>query len=74
MRSNLAGVRIRRNLAAPAVVNRLIASPHFVSALEAEPILAYSLALPLIDAWLALNRIDIKTSMPAMVGQDLRTL
>ncbi|MEB0047541.1 MULTISPECIES: LysR family transcriptional regulator [unclassified Pseudomonas] len=61
-------------VAAPAVVKRLVAAKDFVTALEAEPILAYSLALPLIDAWLALNRIEITTSMPAMVGQDLRTL
>jgi DNA-binding transcriptional LysR family regulator len=61
-------------VAAPQVVERLIAARHFVTALEAEPILAYSLALPLIDSWLTKNNIDIKTSMPAMVGQDLRTL
>ena len=61
-------------VAAPEVVARLIAAKHFVSALEAEPILAYSLELPLIDAWLAINQIEMKTSMPAMVGQDLRTL
>ncbi|MGO4003394.1 LysR family transcriptional regulator [Pseudomonas fluorescens] len=61
-------------VAAPAVVERLISAADFVTALEAEPILAYSLALPLIDAWLEVNQIEITTSMPAMVGQDLRTL
>ncbi len=61
-------------VAAPAVVQRLLAAKDFVAALEAEPILAYSLALPLIDAWLAFNRIEMTASMPAMVGQDLRTL
>lgn len=61
-------------VAAPAVVERLVAAQQFVSALEAEPILAYSLTLPLVDAWLALNSIEMTTSMPAMVGQDLRAL
>lgn len=61
-------------VAAPVVVRRLIAANDFVAALQAEPILAYSLALPLIDSWLALNKIEIMTSLPAMVGQDLRTL
>lgn len=61
-------------VAAPAVVERLVTAKHFSKALEAEPILAYSLALPLIDNWLTLNKIEMQTAQPAMVGQDLRTL
>lgn len=61
-------------VAAPAVVERLVAARDFATALEAEPILAYSLTLPLVDAWLTLNRIEMTPPMPAMVGQDLRAL
>lgn len=61
-------------VAAPAVADRLAAAKDFACALEAEPILAYSLTLPLISDWLALNGIELKNAMPAMVGQDLRTL
>lgn len=61
-------------VASPAVMERLVAAKNFFTALQAEPILAYSLSLPLIDAWLKLNEIEINTSVPAMVGQDLRTI
>ncbi|QXI30768.1 LysR family transcriptional regulator [Pseudomonas vanderleydeniana] len=61
-------------VAAPSVVQRLTAARDFQRALEAEPVLAYSLELPLIDSWLAINKIEMQAPMPAMVGQDLRTL
>lgn len=61
-------------VASPVVAQRLAAANDFIIALEDEPILAYSLALPLIDDWLALNRVTLKNAMPAMVGQDLRAL
>lgn len=61
-------------VAAPGVVQRLVAAKDFHRALAAEPVLAYSLELPLIDSWLTINKIEMQAPMPAMVGQDLRTL
>lgn len=61
-------------VAAPAVVQRLTTAKDFHRALQAEPVLAYSLELPLIDSWLAINKIEMESAIPAMVGQDLRTL
>lgn len=61
-------------VAAPAVVRRLAAAKNLQAGLDAEPLLAYSLELPLVDTWLAKNQIELQSSIPAMAGQDLRTL
>ncbi|WP_192456553.1 LysR family transcriptional regulator [Musicola keenii] len=61
-------------VAAPSVVARLTQASAFAPALLAEPVLAYSVMLPLVDSWLAANHINVQPLIPAMVGQDLRTL
>ncbi|OLS64352.1 LysR family transcriptional regulator [Pseudomonas putida] len=61
-------------VAAPAVVQRLLAGGSLQQALGREPLLAYSLELPLVDTWLAHNGIELPASIPAVAGQDLRTL
>lgn len=61
-------------VAAPAVAGKLMAAKDLHAALSEEPLLAYNLELPLIDNWLARNRVEIKQLQPAMIGQDLRTL
>lgn len=61
-------------VAAPSVVKRLVSAKHFQKALCAEPLLAYNLELALVDSWLSINKIEMASSMPAMVGQDLRAL
>lgn len=48
--------------------------PTLADALSEEPLLAYSLDRPLVDAWLELNVLDIKLPLPALMGQDLRAL
>lgn len=59
-------------VAAPQVVERIQSSKDFASALLQEPLLAYNLALSLVDNWLQRNRIDAPELIPAMIGQDLR--
>jgi DNA-binding transcriptional LysR family regulator len=61
-------------VAAPAVVARLQAAADFKSALMAEPVLAYNLDLPLIDHWLSRNGMAAQPIVPALIGQDLRSL
>ncbi|SLM62308.1 MULTISPECIES: LysR family transcriptional regulator [Dickeya] len=61
-------------VAAPSVVTRLINTPDMLTAMQTEPVLAYSLTMPLIDNWFSTNRVQAPTLLPAMVGQDLRAL
>ena len=61
-------------VAAPAVAQRIAAAETLEKGLGAEALLAYSLELPLVDAWLEKNEIELESSVPAMAGQDLRTL
>ncbi|GFM72061.1 transcriptional regulator [Pseudomonas cichorii] len=74
LRSELMFVDDVLAVAASSVVQRLASAEDFREALLEEPVLAYNLDLPLIDGWLDVNRIDAPKLMPAMVGQDLRTL
>lgn len=61
-------------VAAPGVVRRIAAAKNLQDGLSAEPLLAYSLELPLVDDWLEKNGVELQSSIPAMAGQDLRTL
>lgn len=61
-------------VAAPALVERVSSAADLQTALGKEPLLAYSLELPLVDTWLAHNGIELPSSIPAVAGQDLRTL
>lgn len=61
-------------VAAPGVVQRLNTADDLKAALLAEPLLAYSLDLPLIDQWLDKNHLGPQPIVPALIGQDLRTL
>lgn len=61
-------------VAAPVVVQRITAATSLARGLSAEPLLAYSVELPLLDAWLQKNEIELDSSIPAMAGQDMRTL
>jgi DNA-binding transcriptional LysR family regulator len=61
-------------VAAPEVVKRIHERANLADALSDEPLLAYSLDRPLVDAWLQLNGLDIKLPLPALIGQDLRAL
>jgi DNA-binding transcriptional LysR family regulator len=74
LRSEL--IRTERVLAvaAPAVAQRIQKAKDFKSALLAEPLLAYSLEIPLIDQWLEKNALGPLQVPPAMIGQDLRSL
>jgi len=74
LRSDL--IRTERVLAvaAPAVVQRIQNAKDFKNALLAEPLLAYSLEIPLIDQWLEKNALGSLQVPPAMIGQDLRSL
>ncbi|MFZ4286063.1 LysR family transcriptional regulator [Variovorax sp. HJSM1_2] len=74
LRSDL--IRTERVLAvaAPAVAQRIHQAKDLKSALRAEPLLAYSLEIPLIDQWLEKNALGPLQVPPAMIGQDLRSL
>lgn len=61
-------------VAAPDVAKRLNAAPSLLQALQDEPLLAYSLELPLIEAWLNRNKLSLPKFAPALIGQDLRAL
>jgi DNA-binding transcriptional LysR family regulator len=61
-------------VASPAVAAKIMAASDLSAALASEPLLAYNLELPLIDHWLAKNHIKMQQILPAMIGQDLRTL
>lgn len=61
-------------VAAPEVIQRLVAAPNLGDALAAEPLLAYNFELPLIEEWLAVNKLQRGSTSPALIGQDLRTL
>jgi len=61
-------------VASPEVVARIKKAPSLEQALSAEPLLSYNLDIPLIDAWLAKNKIKLGQVMPALIGQDLRAL
>lgn len=61
-------------VAAPAVAARIAAAPELGTGLLAEPVMAYSLERPVLDEWLALNRLEITLPPPAVTGQDLRGL
>lgn len=61
-------------VASPEVAHRLSVAPALQQALQDEPMLAYNLELPLIDAWLNHNRLSLPKFAPAMIGQDLRAL
>jgi len=61
-------------VAPPSVAQRILAAPTLRQGLVAEPLLAYSLELPLIDQWLERNRLAGEPLQPAVIGQDLRAL
>ncbi|WP_348751969.1 LysR family transcriptional regulator [uncultured Aquincola sp.] len=61
-------------VAAPVVARRVLAATDLKSALLAEPVLAYSLELPIIEDWLARNGLALHPLLPALIGQDLRSL
>jgi len=61
-------------VAAPQVAQKLSRAAELKEALLAEPLVAYSLELPLIDQWLAKNRMAAQPLAPALIGQDLRSL
>lgn len=61
-------------VAAPAVAARLAEAADLRAALHAEPLLAYNLERPLVDMWLAQNRLAGQPIIPALVGQDMRGL
>lgn len=61
-------------VAAPEVAQRLSQAPELMPALAAEPLVAYSLELPVIDQWLAHNGMGLQALVPALIGQDLRSL
>ena len=61
-------------VAAPAVASRLQAAGDLKTALLQEPLLAYNLDLPLIDTWLDKNGLGPQPLVPALIGQDLRSL
>ncbi|MDH2435412.1 LysR family transcriptional regulator [Pokkaliibacter sp. MBI-7] len=61
-------------VAAPAVIERISRSPSLDKALTQEPLLAYNLEIPLVDSWAARNKLKLGQIIPALIGQDLRTL
>jgi len=61
-------------VAAPEVAQRIAARADCGAALCEEPLLAYSLDPPLVDAWLQFNQLDVRPPLPALLGQDLRGL
>jgi len=61
-------------VAAPAVAQRIAEADALGDALCAEPLLAYSLDRPLVDAWLQHNQLEVRLPLPALMGQDLRAL
>lgn len=61
-------------VATPALVGRVAGAPSLEQALGREPLLAYNLEIPLVDAWTRRNRLDLGQTLPALIGQDLRTL
>lgn len=61
-------------VAAPAVAQRIARNEDLSQALNDEPLLSYSLELPLINHWVERNRLQLPSLLPAMIGQDLRTL
>ena len=61
-------------VAAPEVAQRIAAQADCGAALCEEPLLAYSLDRPLVDAWLQFNQLDVRPPLPALLGQDLRGL
>lgn len=61
-------------VASPGVAARVAQASSLEHALSAEPLLAYNLEIPLIDSWLAKNKITINRIQPALIGQDLRAL
>ena len=61
-------------VASAGVARRLLAAPHLKDALAQEPLLSYSLELPMIEQWLGQNGLSGQPMVPALIGQDLRTL
>jgi DNA-binding transcriptional LysR family regulator len=61
-------------VAAPGVVERISKAASLEQALSKEPLLAYNLEIPLIDAWAAKNKLNLGPLVPALIGQDLRAL
>ena len=61
-------------VASPAVAARIRAAADLKAGLIAQPLLAYSLDLTLIDQWLATNGMELLPISPALIGQDLRSL
>lgn len=61
-------------VAVPAVIDRITKSVSLEQALRQEPLLAYNHEIPLIDSWAAKNKLDLGQILPALIGQDLRTL
>lgn len=61
-------------VASPGVAQRIASSPDLKQALIEQPLLAYSLELPIIDQWLLRNGIGPQPLVPAVIGQDLRSL
>jgi DNA-binding transcriptional LysR family regulator len=59
-------------VASPAVAQRIIDAPDFISAIETEPMLAYNLELSLIDNWIIKNKLSSEKLIPAVISQDLR--
>ena len=61
-------------VASPSVAQRLQKSTNLQTALRAEPLFSYSMELPMIDIWLQKNGLGTSAMVPALIGQDLRTL
>ncbi|NSL54925.1 LysR family transcriptional regulator [Uliginosibacterium aquaticum] len=61
-------------VAAPSVADRITQAASLEKALAQEPLLAYNLEIPLIDAWAAKNKLNLGPLVPALIGQDLRAL
>ncbi|MFI3905534.1 substrate-binding domain-containing protein [Ochrobactrum sp. S1502_03] len=61
-------------VAAPEITRKIIAQKNLSDALNDEPMLAYNLTAPLINAWLKENQTKINIVTPAVISQDLRSL
>lgn len=59
---------------APSTANQILNSQTPYQTLVGQPLLAYSLDLPLIENWLQLNGLNQQPLLPAVIGQDLRAL
>ena len=70
------GLRSERVLAvaAPAVCQKINRAKKPMQALLKTPLLAYNRELPLVEQWVARNKIATPQIVPALIGQDLRTL